>query len=63
MFYSSYTQQFVQSGLDMDRLCVCEHSVLQVEHSKVLMKEGGVQLLLTMVDTPGFGDAVDNSNW
>ncbi|KAB5532894.1 hypothetical protein PHYPO_G00125350 [Pangasianodon hypophthalmus] len=35
---------------------------VQVEQSKVLMKEGGVQLLLTMVDTPGFGDAVDNSN-
>lgn len=36
---------------------------LQVEQSKVLIKEGGVQLLLTIVDTPGFGDAVDNSNW
>uniref|UniRef100_A0A8C2KDB9 Septin n=1 Tax=Cyprinus carpio TaxID=7962 RepID=A0A8C2KDB9_CYPCA len=35
---------------------------VQVEQSKVLMKEGGVQLLLTIVDTPGFGDAVDNSN-
>uniref|UniRef100_A0AAY5EBR1 Septin n=1 Tax=Electrophorus electricus TaxID=8005 RepID=A0AAY5EBR1_ELEEL len=35
---------------------------VQVEHSKVLVKEGGVQLLLTIVDTPGFGDAVDNSN-
>lgn len=35
----------------------------QVEQSKVLVKEGGVQLLLTIVDTPGFGDAVDNSNW
>ncbi|KTG06946.1 hypothetical protein cypCar_00023615, partial [Cyprinus carpio] len=34
----------------------------QVEQSKVLIKEGGVQLLLTIVDTPGFGDAVDNSN-
>ncbi|CAB1320752.1 unnamed protein product [Coregonus sp. 'balchen'] len=34
----------------------------QVEQSKVLVKEGGVQLLLTIVDTPGFGDAVDNSN-
>nr|XP_023994509.1 septin-7-like [Salvelinus alpinus] len=33
-----------------------------VEQSKVLVKEGGVQLLLTIVDTPGFGDAVDNSN-
>ena len=33
-----------------------------MEQSKVLIKEGGVQLLLTIVDTPGFGDAVDNSN-
>lgn len=37
--------------------------VFQVEQSKVLIKEGGVQLTLTIVDTPGFGDAVDNSNW
>ncbi|XP_017825423.1 LOW QUALITY PROTEIN: septin-7 [Callithrix jacchus] len=35
---------------------------VQVEQSKVLIKEGGVQLLLTIVDTPGFGDAVDNTN-
>jgi septin family protein len=38
-------------------------AVLQVEQSRVLVKEGGVQLTLTIVDTPGFGDAVDNSNW
>ena len=36
---------------------------VQVETSKVVLKEGGVQLSLTIVDTPGFGDAVDNSNW
>ncbi|CAL8363249.1 unnamed protein product [Arctogadus glacialis] len=35
---------------------------VKVEQSKVLVKEGGVQLLLTIVDTPGFGDAVDNSD-
>ncbi|XP_048402805.1 septin-7-like [Stegostoma tigrinum] len=35
---------------------------IQVEQVKVLVKEGGVQLTLTIVDTPGFGDAVDNSN-
>ncbi|GCC18318.1 hypothetical protein chiPu_0017888 [Chiloscyllium punctatum] len=35
---------------------------VQVEQVKVLVKEGGVQLTLTIVDTPGFGDAVDNSN-
>ena len=27
-----------------------------------LLKEGGVNLSLTVVDTPGFGDAVDNSD-
>lgn len=34
-----------------------------VESTKVLLKENGVNLTLTVVDTPGFGDAVDNSNW
>ncbi|XP_015126643.1 septin-7 isoform X2 [Diachasma alloeum] len=33
-----------------------------VETTKVLLKENGVNLTLTIVDTPGFGDAVDNSN-
>ncbi len=34
----------------------------QVDTHKVLMKESGVNLTLTIVDTPGFGDAVDNSD-
>ncbi|XP_023229956.1 septin-7-like isoform X4 [Centruroides sculpturatus] len=34
---------------------------VQIETTKVLLKENGVNLLLTVVDTPGFGDAVDNS--
>ncbi|XP_052124950.1 septin-7 isoform X1 [Frankliniella occidentalis] len=33
-----------------------------VETSKCLLKENNVNLSLTVVDTPGFGDAVDNSN-
>ncbi|GAB0094726.1 Protein peanut [Sergentomyia squamirostris] len=33
-----------------------------VETTKVMLKENGVNLTLTVVDTPGFGDAVDNSN-
>ena len=36
---------------------------LQVESTQCVLKETGVQLQLTVVDTPGFGDAVDNSNW
>lgn len=35
---------------------------VQVETSCTLLKENGVNLTLTIVDTPGFGDAVDNSN-
>ncbi|CAM1292689.1 SEPT7 (predicted), partial [Pycnogonum litorale] len=35
---------------------------VEVETTKVLLKENGVNLTLTIVDTPGFGDAVDNSN-
>ncbi len=34
----------------------------QVDTNKVLLKENGVNLTLTIVDTPGFGDAVDNSD-
>ncbi|XP_043221802.1 septin-7-like isoform X6 [Amphibalanus amphitrite] len=33
-----------------------------VDKTVVHMKENGVNLSLTVVDTPGFGDAVDNSN-
>nr|CAH7733025.1 unnamed protein product [Callosobruchus chinensis] len=35
---------------------------MAVETTRVMLKENGVNLLLTIVDTPGFGDAVDNSN-
>ncbi|XP_076358239.1 septin-7-like isoform X2 [Tachypleus tridentatus] len=35
---------------------------VEVETTKVLLKENGVNLSLTIVDTPGFGDAVDNSD-
>lgn len=34
---------------------------VQVETTRVLLKEGNVNLTLTIVDTPGFGDAVDNT--
>lgn len=34
----------------------------QVRASTIKIQEGGVRLELTVVDTPGFGDIVDNSN-
>ena len=39
------------------------YPIFQVDKTNVVLKENGVQLRLTIVDTPGFGDAVDNSNW
>ncbi|KAF6030433.1 SEPT7 [Bugula neritina] len=38
------------------------NKTLQINPTQVLLREGGVQLKLNVVDTPGFGDAVDNSN-
>ncbi|XP_064467031.1 septin-7-like isoform X2 [Ornithodoros turicata] len=34
---------------------------VEVETTRVVLREGGVNLTLTIVDTPGFGDAVDNT--
>ena len=35
---------------------------LNVEAHQVELEENGVKLSLTVIDTPGFGDAVDNTN-
>ena len=37
-------------------------SFYQMSIFQVLLEEGGVKLSLTVVDTPGFGDAVDNTD-
>ncbi|XP_073202452.1 septin-1 [Lepidochelys kempii] len=36
---------------------------LAIERRAVELEEGGVRVKLTVVDTPGFGDAVDNADW
>lgn len=47
--------------------CVCtsERITQTVEITKhtVDIEEKGVKLKLTIVDTPGFGDAVNNTEW
>ena len=35
---------------------------VQLDASTVEIEERGVKLRLTVVDTPGFGDAIDNTN-
>ena len=36
---------------------------IQIETHKVDIEEKGIKLKLTVVDTPGYGDALDNSKW
>ena len=36
---------------------------VDIESSTVEIEERGVKLKLTVVDTPGFGDSLDNSEW
>ena len=35
--------------------------IFQVETHECMLEENGVRLALTVVDTPGYGDAVDNT--
>ena len=42
-------------------ICPSEKTV-KVETHHVVLEEGGVKLSLNIVDTPGFGDGVDNTN-
>jgi hypothetical protein len=36
---------------------------LSIERRGVEIEEGGIKVKLTLVDTPGFGDSVDCSDW
>jgi septin 2 len=36
---------------------------VKIDASTVEIEERGVKLRLTVVDTPGFGDAIDNTDW
>ena len=35
---------------------------VQIDSNTVEIEERGVKLMLTVVDTPGFGDAIDNTD-
>jgi len=36
---------------------------LRLKYYLLVIEEKGLRLKLTVTDTPGFGDHVDNSNW
>ena len=48
---------------NLNELSLCPVVFPQIRTSTVRVQEGGVHLALTVVDTPGFGDVVDNSQW
>lgn len=50
-------------GQDFPSTVHRKKKTISIDSSSIILKEKGVQLRLTIVDTPGFGDAVDNSNW
>lgn len=47
---------------------ICEYvasiapKTVSIEAKSVSLRENGINLLLTIVDTPGFGDSIDNTN-
>lgn len=36
---------------------------IQIKPVNVELEEDGVRIALTVVDTPGFGDGIDNEHW
>jgi septin family protein len=50
-------------GQDFPSTVHRKKKTVSIDSSSIILKEKGVQLNLTIIDTPGFGDAVDNSNW
>ena len=46
-------------------LCVAEkiQQTVKIDASTVEIEERGVKLRLTVVDTPGFGDSLNSTDW
>jgi septin 2 len=46
-------------------VCFCTektHQTVKLDASTVEIEERGVKLRLTVVDTPGYGDSIDNTD-
>jgi len=53
---------FLTDVLDSGGICYRPEKTTEIREHKVQLEEGGVRLSLTVVDTPGYGDRLDNSN-
>lgn len=58
---------FFESSLMCVYTCSCYtekiERTVQIEASTVEIEERGVKLRLTVVDTPGYGDAINSQDW
>ena len=59
MLCSSFLSTFVYFSYDIDKVA----KTVKIDASAVEIEERGVKLRLTVVDTPGFADALNNDNW
>lgn len=46
----------------MKRSIYCTYNTTRLSFS-VVVEEKGVKMKLTVIDTPGFGDQINNENW
>ena len=56
-FINSLFMTDIYSNIDGNRI----DQTKEIRTHSVILREGGVKLLLTLVDTPGYGDALDNT--
>ena len=55
---------FASHLVDLPKLNVADiRKTTEIEKQSFLIEENGVQMKLTVVDTPGYGDNVNNDNW
>lgn len=52
-------QTFACACVSPDRI----HQTVDIVKHTVGIEEKGIRLRLSIIDTPGFGDAIDNKEW
>ncbi|XP_016842102.1 septin-1 isoform X2 [Nasonia vitripennis] len=57
-----YPERVIPNATAMVELCKKTNQVVKLDASTVEIEERGVKLRLTVVDTPGYGDAIDNTD-
>lgn len=62
--------QLQEKDFHLNLCAVCDlvtidrvHQTVEIETNTVEIEEKGIRLRLTVVDTPGFADAVNNTDW